>query len=179
MPPSASRCSIPASTSCWPDGVSYHGHAVSGGKKKGSGPLGLKRELRELANQVQAKQAAVNETAAASEDLEREIAQLTEELESLRGLQQSHERDALALDHESRKLKEEHAAFLLASVGGAPGTGPLAQRKRTGPQPAGTQPAPGRGKRGRAQNSGRSAGAVPRRSGRTADRLGQADRRAF
>ena len=30
-----------------PDGISYHGHAVSGGKKKGSGPLALKRELRE------------------------------------------------------------------------------------------------------------------------------------
>ena len=31
-----------------PDGVSYHGHAVSGGRKTGGGPLALKRELREL-----------------------------------------------------------------------------------------------------------------------------------
>ena len=92
-----------------PDGVSYHGHAVSGGKKKGSGPLALKRELRELASQVQAKNAGVNETAKGIENLEREIARLTEELESLRGLQQNHEREALALDHENRKLKEEQA----------------------------------------------------------------------
>ena len=31
-----------------PDGVSYHGYAVSGGRKTGGGPLALKRELREL-----------------------------------------------------------------------------------------------------------------------------------
>ena len=42
-----------------PDGVSYHGHAVSGGKKTGSGPLALKRELRELTGEVQVKQRAV------------------------------------------------------------------------------------------------------------------------
>ncbi len=45
-----------------PDGVSYHGHAVSGGKKTGSGPLALKRELRELTGEVQVKQRAVEET---------------------------------------------------------------------------------------------------------------------
>ncbi len=92
-----------------PDGVSYHGHAVSGGKKKGSGPLGLKRELREIAGQAQARQAAVNETAALIENLERGIAGLSEELEKLRGLQQQHERETLALDHENRKMREEHA----------------------------------------------------------------------
>ena len=47
-----------------PDGVSYHGHAVSGGKKTGSGPLALKRELRELMTEVGAKHKAVEETAA-------------------------------------------------------------------------------------------------------------------
>ena len=36
-----------------PDGVSYHNHSVSGGKKSASGPLALKRELRELNGQVQ------------------------------------------------------------------------------------------------------------------------------
>lgn len=92
-----------------PDGVSYHGHAVSGGKKKGSGPLGLKRELREITGQAQAKQAAVHETAGLIEKVEREIAGFTEELEKLRGLQQQHEREALALDHENRKMREEHA----------------------------------------------------------------------
>ncbi len=59
-----------------PDGVSYHGHAVSGGKKTGSGPLALKRELRELTGEVQVKNRAVEETAAALERLDREIAGL-------------------------------------------------------------------------------------------------------
>ena len=30
-----------------PDGTSYHGAAVTGGRKSASGPLALKRELRE------------------------------------------------------------------------------------------------------------------------------------
>jgi chromosome segregation protein len=90
-----------------PDGVSYHGHAVSGGKKTGSGPLALKRELRELNGEVQAKQRAVESTATALDQLEREIAELGEDLESLRALQQIQEKEALALDHEHRQLAEE------------------------------------------------------------------------
>jgi chromosome segregation protein len=92
-----------------PDGVSYHGHAVSGGKKTGSGPLALKRELRELTGEVQIKQRAVEGTATALEQLEREMAGFSEDLESLRSLQQSQEKDALALDHEHRQLAEEFA----------------------------------------------------------------------
>ncbi len=90
-----------------PDGVSYHGQAVSGGKKKGSGPLGLKRELREVTRQAVAKQQAMESTKKRLEDLESEIAFLTEDLDRLRGAQQGHEKDALALEHESRKLGEE------------------------------------------------------------------------
>ena len=92
-----------------PDGVSYHGHAVSGGKKTGSGPLALKRELRELTGEVQVKHRAVEETAALLERLDREIAGYTADLEELRGQQQNQEKEALALDHEHRKLAEEFA----------------------------------------------------------------------
>jgi chromosome segregation protein len=92
-----------------PDGVSYHGHAVSGGKKTGGGPLALKRELRELQGQVAAKHQAVDEAAASLESLEREIALYTEDLERLRSLQQSQEKEALALDHEHRKMSEEYS----------------------------------------------------------------------
>ncbi len=35
-----------------PDGVCYHGHTVTGGKKTGAGPLAMKREARELARQA-------------------------------------------------------------------------------------------------------------------------------
>jgi chromosome segregation protein len=90
-----------------PDGVSYHGHAVSGGKKTGSGPLALKRELRELNGEVQAKQRAVESTATALDQLEAEISGLAEDLESLRAQQQIQEKEALALDHEHRQLAEE------------------------------------------------------------------------
>jgi chromosome segregation protein len=92
-----------------PDGVSYHGHAVSGGKKTGSGPLALKRELRELTGEVQVKHRAVDETAALVDQLEREIAAFSEDLESVRSLQQDQEKEALAMDHEHRKLAEEFA----------------------------------------------------------------------
>ncbi|HLJ45945.1 MAG TPA: chromosome segregation protein SMC [Bryobacteraceae bacterium] len=90
-----------------PDGVSYHGQAVSGGKKKGSGPLGLKRELREVTRQATAKQQAMEDTRKRLEDLENEIAFLTEDLDRLRAAQQTQEKEALALEHESRKLGEE------------------------------------------------------------------------
>ncbi len=92
-----------------PEGVSYHGHAVSGGKKTGSGPLALKRELRELIGEVQVKHKAVDETAALLAQLEGEILAFSEDLESLRTLQQNQEKEALALDHEHRKLAEEFA----------------------------------------------------------------------
>jgi chromosome segregation protein len=91
-----------------PDGVSYHGQAVSGGKKLASGPLALKRELRELNTQVTARQREMDQTTAMLASIEEELARLTEELERLRGQQQAQEKDALALDHEFRKLNEEY-----------------------------------------------------------------------
>ena len=90
-----------------PDGVSYHGLAVSGGKKTGSGPLALKRELKELTTFVEHRQKEVNETTAQMEALEADIQRLTEELEGLRQQQQTQEKDALVLDQEFRKLKDE------------------------------------------------------------------------
>jgi chromosome segregation protein len=95
---------------CWflvPDGISYHGLAVSGGKKSGAGPLALKRELREVSHLEETKQNELNNAQAHLTQLERDIAALTEELELLRSQQQMQEKDVLALDHENRKLAEE------------------------------------------------------------------------
>jgi chromosome segregation protein len=89
------------------DGVSYHGHAVSGGRKTGGGPLALKRELRELSAHVEQRQREVDTLSGEIEALEKSAAKLAEELEHVRQLQQSQEKDALALDHEQRKLAEE------------------------------------------------------------------------
>ena len=92
-----------------PDGVCYSGYAVSGGKKAGSGPLALKRELRELAGVVRERQKEMDEVSTGLEALENEAAVLEMELERLRSAQQEQERHALALEHELRKLNEETA----------------------------------------------------------------------
>ena len=90
-----------------PDGVCYHGQAVSGGKKSSSGPLALKRELRETRTLVQARQRELDELGARIDSLERRLAALEKELEGLRGAQQEQEKEAVALDHEMRQLVEE------------------------------------------------------------------------
>ena len=89
------------------DGVCYHGHAISGGRKTGSGPLALKRELRELTTQSAAKQRELEQAALQLRALEHETHFLEEELERVRTQQQGQEREALALDHEMRRLAEE------------------------------------------------------------------------
>jgi chromosome segregation protein len=91
------------------DGVSYNGHAVSGGRKTGGGPLALKRELRDLIGQVEAREREQETLTAALEEMERGTAQMSEELEQLRHVLQTREKDALALGHEQRKLAEEFA----------------------------------------------------------------------
>ncbi len=91
------------------DGASYHGHTVTGGKKDAGGPLALKRELRELMVQVETREREADDMTSSLEDLERETALFAEELEQVRGMQQRQEKDALALDHEHRKLAEEYA----------------------------------------------------------------------
>lgn len=91
------------------DGLCYHGRTLSGGKKTASGPLALKRELRELAVTLESHERELALQVELSADIDREIDLLEKELERLRGLQQSQEKDALALDHEMRKLTEETA----------------------------------------------------------------------
>ncbi len=92
-----------------PDGASYHGHTITGGKKSSGGPLALKRELRELTAQVELRDREADDLTSELESLERGLALLSEELEQVRALQQAQEKDALALDHEQRKLAEEYA----------------------------------------------------------------------
>jgi chromosome segregation protein len=92
-----------------PDGTAYHGATASGGRKSAGGPLALKRELRELNSLAEAQERELEAITSALEDQERQAAALAEELEHVRGLQQTHEKVALALDHEQRKLAEESA----------------------------------------------------------------------
>ncbi|MGI9075302.1 MAG: chromosome segregation protein SMC [Bryobacteraceae bacterium] len=99
---------------CWflaTDGVSYHGQAVSGGKKTGAGPLALKRELREISRLERVKQDGMDTAQANFGELQHAISHLAEYVEHLRAAQQAEEKDLLAMDHESRKLSEEYERF--------------------------------------------------------------------
>ncbi|HUP04659.1 MAG TPA: chromosome segregation protein SMC [Bryobacteraceae bacterium] len=91
------------------EGLCYHGHTVTGGKKTAAGPLAMKREARELASALAGRQAALNDRVSRLEALTAEIAALEREVERLRSLQQTKERDRVALDHEIRKLGEDLA----------------------------------------------------------------------
>ncbi len=90
-----------------PDGVCYHGHTVTGGKKSGAGPLAMKREARELGVRLQNRQARLEEMTARLDALSQDIIGLEAELEHLRGLQQAREKERLALDHDMRKLGDD------------------------------------------------------------------------
>ena len=89
------------------DGLCYHGHTVTGGKKSGAGPLAMKREARELGVKLQGRQKDLDEMVARLEGLQQETIGLEAELERLRSLQQAREKDRLALDHDMRKLGED------------------------------------------------------------------------
>ncbi len=90
-----------------PDGVCYHGHTVTGGKKSGAGPLAMKREARELAAALAARQNALDEQLALLDAVSQEIIGLEAELERLRAVQQAREKDRVALEHDMRKLADD------------------------------------------------------------------------
>jgi chromosome segregation protein len=89
------------------DGVCYHGHAMTGGKRATSGPLALKRELRELSSLFEKKQAESTAAQVRVETLEKEIQLLSDELETVRTDLQKQEKETLLLDQEMRKIAEE------------------------------------------------------------------------
>ena len=91
-----------------PTGQCYHGRMLSGGHKKTSGPLALKRELREVAKVLVEQDRSLTERTQGFENLNIEIASLEHDLDRLRSLQQTSEKDALALGHEMRKLSDEN-----------------------------------------------------------------------
>ncbi len=91
-----------------PTGQCYHGRMLSGGHKKASGPLALKRELREVGKALTEQERSLTERTQGFENLTAEISGLEHNLDRLRSLQQTREKDALALGHEMRKLSDEN-----------------------------------------------------------------------
>ncbi len=90
----------------FPDGAWYHGHTLSGGRKTSSGPLALKRELRELAPRLAASARALESETRALADLDEAIQREWEELEALRAQLQEAEKGVLATEHETRQLHD-------------------------------------------------------------------------
>ena len=97
----------PASYFLLPDGESYHGRLLTGGRKKSSGPLVLKRELRDYETQLKEQERLLAEKTSQQEALQHQTAALESNLERLRQLQQAREKDAVSLDHEQRRATEE------------------------------------------------------------------------
>ncbi len=89
------------------DGVCYHGHAVTGGRRTGSGPLALKRELRELNALCLEQQTVLASAEARLLQAEADAQSLAEQLEELRQTQQSQEKETLLIEQEMRKAAEE------------------------------------------------------------------------
>jgi chromosome segregation protein len=99
------------------DGQCYSGRMLTGGRKKASGPLVLKREMREFGAQLQDQESALAAKVGEQEELQRETTALEAELERLRQLQQTGEKEAVSLDHELRRTAEEiHRANSRISV---------------------------------------------------------------
>ncbi len=90
-----------------PDGLCFQAGSLSGGKKSASGPLVLKRQLKELQTKLKTTQEQVNEREADLGRAEQQLAGYQEELEQLRGQTQTKEKEGVALEAESRKLAEE------------------------------------------------------------------------
>ena len=89
-----------------PDGVCYHGYSLSGGRKTSSGPLGLKRELRELAPRLAAAAEAVEAETLALTRAEEGIARESQELETLRVEMQNREKTAVASEQDLKQIND-------------------------------------------------------------------------
>jgi len=90
------------------DGQCYNGRMLTGGRKQASGPLLLKRELRECAELLAEREGALAIEVAAHDTLQSDTTAMEAELERLRQLQQASEKDAVSLDHDLRRAAEEY-----------------------------------------------------------------------
>ena len=146
-----------------PDGVSYHGHAVSGGRKTSGGPLALKRELRELTAQVEVREREADELTAELEDLERGLAQLAEELEHVRALAAGAGKGRAGAGSRAAQAGRGIRPRRLAAFRGAPGAGAAGARRRASPRAARAESGAGGGEGASALRSGKSSGDRARR----------------
>jgi chromosome segregation protein len=88
-------------------GDCFHNVTVTGGKQRSQGPLSMKRELREVQQQMNELERAMGEQETTVATLGREIAELTGLLERLEDDKRDAERQAMTSGHTLRQLEGE------------------------------------------------------------------------
>src|SRR5271166_5130568 len=90
-------------------GECFHNVTVTGGKQRSQGPLSMKRELREVLQQMSELERTMAEQETRSAGLGREITGLAELLERLEDEKRESERQAMTSGHTLRQLESEMA----------------------------------------------------------------------
>ena len=116
-----------------PDGQCYSGRLLTGGRKKSSGPLVLKRELREYAAQLKAQEQLLTAKTAEQESVQKETQTLESDLERLRQQQQSAEKEAVSLDHDLRPRERRNKSREFQGFRRPPGTWSASDGKKNEP----------------------------------------------
>jgi chromosome segregation protein len=92
-----------------PDGTSYQGRMVTGGRADEAGPLGMKRELRALDGEIAQLEKRGEETRAALETLVVDLRRAEESLEEVSAQRQTAEREVYAAKHRHEQTQGELA----------------------------------------------------------------------
>jgi len=92
-----------------PDGTSYQGRMVTGGRADEAGPLGMKRELRALDGEIAQLEKRGEETRAALETLVADLRRAEESLEEVSAQRQIAEREVYAAKHRHEQTQGELA----------------------------------------------------------------------
>ena len=88
-------------------GECFHNVTVTGGKQRSQGPLAVKRELRDVVQQLSSLEQAMGEAETQVTVLGRRIAELTSLLERLDGERREAESQAMTSGHSLRQMDEE------------------------------------------------------------------------
>ncbi len=92
-----------------PDGTTYQGRMVTGGRPDEAGPLGMKRELRALDAEVMALEARMNEMQDELESTATEIRETEMALETVTAMHHEAEREVISASHHHQHTQGELA----------------------------------------------------------------------
>jgi chromosome segregation protein len=92
-----------------PDGTCYQGRMVTGGRPDEAGPLGMKRELRDLDAEVMQLEHAMQEKQAALQAVAADLQAAEQALEELNDQQREVEREVISATHRHSQMQSELA----------------------------------------------------------------------